>query len=284
MNAGLARLKRMLFYNTGTKIGFAIVLIFVVTAVTEGIGGYGILPYNPIGINLQQEFAPPSLQHPFGTNYIGTDLLSMIIAGAPNDAMVSFFVVAFSFIFGGILGALAGYRSGWMDEALMRITDVFFAVPAIILGMAIAVVLGPSPTNVMIALGIIWWPSYARLARSEALKLSTMNFVESAKLSGVGTRRIVFRHIYRMAIPTLLVFGTLDVGTVVLAYSSLAYLGLAVQPPHPDWGFMVSQYQQYIFQAPWLPLIPAIVIVIVAGGFSLLGDGLKDALQREMSK
>jgi peptide/nickel transport system permease protein len=274
----------MLFYNTGTKLGFAIVLVFVVTAVVEGIGGYGILPYNPIGINLQQEFARPSLQHPFGTNYIGTDLLSMIIAGAPNDAMVSFFVVGFSFIFGGILGALAGYRSGWIDEALMRVTDVFFAVPAIILGMAIAVVLGPSPTNVMVALGIIWWPSYARLARSEALKLSTMNFVESAKLSGIGTRRIVLRHIYRMAIPTLLVFGTLDVGTVVLAYSSLAYLGLAVQPPHPDWGFMVSQYQQFIFQAPWLPLIPAIVIVIVAGGFSLLGDGLKEALQKEMSK
>jgi len=276
--------KRMLLYKTETKLGFTIVVIFVLMSVAEAIGGYGILPYSPIGINLQQEFAPPSLQHPFGTNYIGTDLLSMIIGGAPNDAMVSFFVVGFSFIFGGILGSLAGYLSGWADEALMRVTDIFFAVPAIILGMAIAVVLGPSPTHTMIALGVIWWPSYARLARSEALKLSTMNFVESAKLSGISTGRIVLRHIYRMAIPTLLVFGTLDVGTVVLAYSSLAYLGLSVRPPQPDWGFMVSQYQQFIFQAPWLPLIPAIVIVIVAAGFSMLGDGLKEALQREMGK
>ncbi len=284
LRQNLSVARRMLTINAETKIGFGIVAIFVVTSVVEAIGGRHVLPYNPIGISINNAFLPPSLAHPFGTNYIGTDLLSMIIAGAPNDAMVSFFVVGFAFVFGGFFGALAGYLSGWADEALMRVTDIFFGVPAIVLGIAITIVLGPSPVNVMFALSIIWWPAYARLARSEALKLSQSNFVESAKLSGVSLRRIVFRHIYRIAIPTLLVYATLDVGTVVLAYSGLAYLGLAVRPPQPDWGFMVAQYQTYLFRAPWLALIPAVVIVIVAAGFSLLGDGLRESLQREVGR
>lgn len=284
MRETLSGTKRILMYNSGTKVGFAIVICFVLISAVVAIAGWGILPYNPIGIHVDQAFEPPSLLHPFGTNFLGTDVFSMVLAGAPNDAMVSFFVVGFSFVFGGLLGALAGYLAGWIDEVLMRVTDIFFAVPAIILGMAIAIVLGPSPTHIMIALAIIWWPSYARLARSEALKLSTANFVESAKLSGISTARVVFRHIYRIAAPTLLVYATLDVGTVVLAYSGLAYLGLAVRPPYPDWGAMVASYQTYIFLAPWLPLIPAIVIVIVAAGFSILGDGLKEALQREIGR
>jgi|SRR5579872_2796614 len=279
-----SRIRRILFFNAETKIGLVIVVAFVAMALIEGIGGYRILPYNPVGINLNQAFLPPSLKHPFGTNSLGTDVFSMVIAGSPNDAMVSFIVVGVAFLVGGIVGSIAGYKSGWFDEALMRFTDIFFAVPAIILGITITIVLGPSPLNVALALVIIWWPSYARLSRSEALKLSSMNFVESARLSGVGTWRIVLRHVYRLAVPTLLVYATLDVGTIVLAYSGLAYLGLAVRPPHPDWGFMVAQYQQYIFRAPWLALIPAIVIVIVAAGFSLLGDGLREGLQRETGR
>ena len=280
----LASVWRLITYNTGTKIGAAIVIWFVATALISAIGGRHVLPYSPTQIDLKDEFKGPSLAHPLGTNYIGTDVLSQIIAGAPNDAMVSFFVVGFAFVIGGLFGALAGYLSGWFDELLMRVTDIFFGVPAIVLGIAIAVVLGPSPVNVMLALSIIWWPAYARLSRSEALKLSQANFVESAKLSGVSTGRIVLRHIYRIAIPTLLVYATLDVGTVVLAYSGLAYLGLAVRPPYPDWGFMVAQYQNYLFRAPWLALTPAIVIVIVAAGFSLLGDGLREGLQREVGR
>jgi len=278
------RLRRILFFNAETKIGLVIVSGFLIMALAAAIGGDRVLPYNPVGINLQAAFLPPSLSHPFGTDSLGTDVFSMVIAGSPNDALVSFIVVGAAFLFGGILGSVAGYKAGWYDEALMRFTDIFFAVPAIILGITITIVLGPSPLNVALALVIIWWPSYARLSRSEALKLSSMNFVESARLSGIGTWRIVLRHIYRLAVPTLLVYATLDVGTIVLAYSSLAYLGLAVRPPHPDWGFMVAQFQQFIFRAPWLALIPALVIVVVAAGFSLLGDGLREALQREVGR
>jgi len=284
LKQNLSQVRRMITFNTETKIGATIAIIFVGTALVEAIAGRAVLPYSPTAIHINQAFEGPSLAHPLGTNYIGTDVLSQIIAGAPNDAMVSFLVVGFAFIFGGLFGAVAGYLSGWFDEALMRVTDIFFGVPAIVLGIAISVVLGPSPTHVALALAVIWWPAYARLSRSEALKLSQANFVESARLSGVNTGRIVFRHVYRIAIPTLLVYATLDVGTVVLAYSGLAYLGLAVRPPLPDWGFMVAQYQNYLFKAPWLALTPAIIIVVVAAGFSLLGDGLREALQREVGR
>ena len=284
MREGLSRAKRIIMYNNASKLGFSIVIVFILLSATEAVAGWGILPYNPTNIALDHKFEPPSINHPFGTNSLGTDVFSMVIAGAPNDAMVSFFVVGFSFVFGGVLGSFAAYVGGWVDEALMRVTDVFFAVPALVLAMAITLVLGPGPTNVMIALATIWWPSYSRLARAEALKLSTANFVESAKLSGISIPRIVLRHIYRIAAPTLLVYATLDVGTVVLAYSGLAYLGLAVRPPYPDWGTMVASYQIFIFRAPWLPLIPAFIIVMVALGFSLLGDGLKEALQRETGR
>jgi peptide/nickel transport system permease protein len=275
---------RLITYNLETKVGFSIVALFVLTSIIEAIGGYRILPYNPLKTFVGKPFSPPSVLHPFGTTKLGRDLFSMIIAGAPNDALVSFFVVGFSFSVGGLLGAAAGYVGGILDELLMRITDTFFAIPALILGMAIAMILGPSPYHLMFALAIIWWPPYARLTRSEALRLANMPFVASAKLSGISGPRIVLRHIFVPVLSTLLVYATLDIGTVVLTYSGLSYLGLAVRPPYPDWGYLVAQYQEYIIYAPWLSLIPAGVIMVVAAGFSLLGDGIRGAIQAERGR
>jgi len=245
----------------------------------EGIAGYGILPYDPVKPFVGPPFSPPSLAHPFGTENLGRDEFSRIIAGTPIDAYVSFFVVGFSFIFGGFLGALAGYAGGRVEEVLMRITDIFFSIPALILAMVMVFVLGNGSVNVMIALALIWWPAYARLARAEALKVKNLNFVKSAKLSNVSTIRILVRHIFMVSVTTLFVYATLDIGTVILVYSGLSYLGLAVRIPYPDWGIMVAQSEQFIFIAPWLPLIPAFVIFLVAFGFSLLGDGLKTTIQ-----
>jgi peptide/nickel transport system permease protein len=275
---------RLLTFNLETKIGFVIVGGFVLTAIIEAIFGYKILPYNPIVPNISQKYLPPSPAHFFGTSDLGYDVFSRVVAGTPNDAMVSFFVVTVAFVSGGLLGSLAGLRGGWIDEALMRITDVFFAIPSLILAMAIAVILGANPVNLMIALALIWWPPYARLARSEALRLSGAHFVESAKLSGLSTLRIMVRHIFPIAATTLMIYATLDVGTLVLTYSGLAYLGFAVRPPFPDWGADVANFQQAIVSYPWLPLIPAAVIVVVAVGFSLLGDGLRGALRREYGR
>ena len=214
------------------------------------------------------------LLHPFGTTDLGMDLLSRIIAGAPNDAMVSVVVVFVGLSVGSIIGSFAGFKGGCMTKRLMRVTDVFFTFP-VLTGLAVTVILGVSPVNVMLALSVIWWPQYARLSRGEALRLSGANYVEAAKISGVPSYRIVVRHIIAVSIPILLVYATLDVGTVVFTYAGLSYLGLAVRPPNPDWGAMIAQYQDYLLRAPWLSLIPAAIIMIVAAGFSLLGDGLR---------
>jgi peptide/nickel transport system permease protein len=283
-NAFLTRSWRLLTFNLETKIGLVIVGAFVLTAIVEALLGWSILPYSPIQPNFSARYLPPSTAHFFGTSDQGYDVFSRIVAGTPNDAMVSFFVVTTAFVSGGLLGSFAGLRGGWIDEALMRITDVFFAIPSLILAMAIAVILGTSPVNLMAALALIWWPPYARLARSEALRLSNTHFVESAKLSGLSSPRIMIRHIFPIAATTLMIYATLDIGTLVLTYSGLAYLGFAVRPPFPDWGADVANFQQAILGHPWLPLIPAGIIVIVAVGFSLLGDGLRGALRREYGR
>jgi peptide/nickel transport system permease protein len=284
MNERLQNFWKLVTFNIETKVGFVIVAAFMLTALIEGILGNLILPYDPVKAFVGPPFSPPSLFHPFGTEELGRDLFSRIIAGTSNDAIVSIAVIAFAFLVGGILGSMAGYKGGLMDELLMRVTDVFFVIPGLILAIVIVTVLGPSILNLTIALAVLWWPPYARLARSEALRLANAHFVESAKLSGLSTTKIMFRHIFRLASTTLLVYATLDIGTVVLAYSGLAFLGFSVSPPAPDWGVMVAQYEQYIFLDPWLPLIPAIVIVAVVVGFSLLGDGLKAALQQQRGR
>lgn len=284
LRGDLSRFRRLIGFNLETKVGFGLVVIFLGTAIIEAIFGWKILPYNPTTPNFFNTYKPPSLAHIFGTNNAGEDVFSRIVAGTPNDAMVSIFVVVSAFIAGGVLGSLAGLKGGWIDEILMRVTDVFFAIPSLILAMAIAVILGTSPVHLMEALALIWWPPYARLARSEALRISNANFVESAKLSGVSSVRIVLRHIFPISATTLMVYGTLDVGTLVLTYSGLAYLGFAVRPPLPDWGADVATYAASIETAPWLPLIPATIIVFVAVGFSLLGDGLRSALRHEQGR
>jgi len=275
---------RLVAFNRETKAGFAIVAVFIFIAVLEGFLRDLILPYDPLKAFVGVPFSPPSLSHPFGTEELGRDMFSRIIAGTTNDALVSIAVIAFSFAIGGLLGSMAGYMGGLIDEFLMRVTDVFFVIPGLILAMVIVTVLGPSVLNLTIAIAVLWWPPYARLARSEALRIASANFVESAKLSGLSAPRIMFRHIFRMAMPTLLVYATLDIGTVVLTYSGLAFLGFSVSPPAPDWGVMVAQYEQFLFLDPWLPLIPAVVIVTVVIGFSLLGDGLKAALQQQRGR
>ena len=161
----------------------------------------------------------------------------------------------------------------------MRGTDVIFALPALVLALVIAITIGPGLLHMTYVLMIIWWPSYARLARGQALKIINQNYIEAARLSGKGTFRITFRHIIPNLFTTLLVYATLDIGGVVLVYAGLSYLGVWITPPAPDWGAGVSNYQDYILSAPWLPLIPGAIIAFVVVGYSLLGDGLRDALE-----
>jgi peptide/nickel transport system permease protein len=272
---------RLLRRSKEATVGIVIVLCFVVTAIVVSIShlvGFQVTPFDPIAQNVGPPLAPPSLAHLAGTDVQGRDLLSRLIVATPNDLAVSLGVVGFALAAGAIIGSVAAFRGGLLDEALMRFTDAIFALPALVLAMAIGVTLGPGVTNMMLALMIIWWPPYARLARGEALRVSHQNYIEAARLSGLGTAKILFKHVLRNILITMFVYATLDIGTVILVYSGLSYLGLSVRPPEPDWGEMVSSYRDYLITAPWLPVIPGSIIALGVIGFSLLGDGLRDAL------
>jgi len=263
-------------------IGGIIALGFLLLAAAVAVSnllGVQITPYDPITQNVGPSLAPPSLAHLVGTDIHGRDLFSRIIVATPNDVAVSLTVVGVALVLGVIIGSVAAFRGGLLDEALMRFTDVIFALPALVLAMAIGVTLGPGVTNMMVALMIIWWPPYARLARGEALRVAHQNYIEAARVSGMGTAKILFKHVFRSILVTMLVYATLDIGTVILVYSGLSYLGLSVRPPQPDWGEMVSSYQDYLITAPWLPVVPGFVIALGVIGFSLLGDGIRDALE-----
>ena len=273
---------RLLTQNKEALAGTVIVVGFMLIALMVSMSnllGIQITPYNPIAQNVGPPLASPSITHLLGTDVVGRDVFSRIIVATPNDVAVSLAVVGVALAAGAVIGSIAAFRGGLLDEGLMRFTDVIFALPALVIAMAIGIALGPGVTNMMLALMIIWWPPYARLARGEALKVSHQNYIEAARLSGLGTAKILFKHVFRNIVVTMVVYATLDIGTVILVYAGLSYLGLSVRPPQPDWGEMVSAYQDYLITAPWLPVIPGFVIALGVIGFSLLGDGLRDALE-----
>ena len=268
--------------NKGALAGTVIVMVFVMVAVAVSIASLlhtRITPYDPLQQNVGPALAAPSWAHIMGTDQLGRDVFSRIVDATPNDFGVSIAVIAFALTVGALVGTYAAFRGGLVDEALMRVTDVFFAVPVLVLAMAIGVALGPGIIHMTIALMIIWWPPYARLARGEALKIAHQNYIQAAQLSGAGRFRILFEHALPNITVTLLVYATLDIGTVIIVYAGLSYLGLAVRPPLPDWGEMVSSYQGFMLSAPWLPLFPGLIIALGVIGFSLLGDGLRDSLE-----
>jgi len=259
-------------------MGTVIAVAFLILAISVWITNNAILPYNVYLITPTSSLQPPSFTHFLGTDDLGRDLFSRILAAAPIDAEVALSVVGSAVVFGLVLGSLAGYVGGLVEEVIMRVTDVFLAFPGLVLALAIASALGPSIFNSILALTPVWWPSYTRLARGEALTVKSRQFVEASRASGQTTRHIIFKHIIPNILPVLLVYATLDIGNVILVFSVLSFIGLGAQPPAPEWGLLTSQGQQYLVSAPWYPIAPAVAILIVAMGFSLLGDGLRDVL------
>lgn len=272
----------LVFRNKEAAIGFCIVSVYLVAAVAVLVAdllNISVTPYDPLLQNVGPSLAAPSLSHPFGIDFLGRDVFSRVIWSIPNDLFVSFAVVGIALTAGAILGAVAAFKGGLLDELLMRFTDVIFSLPALVIAMVISVALGPGLTHMMYALMVIWWPPYARVARGEALRVSHQNYIEAARFAGQRTLGIIFKHVLPNISLTLLIYATLDVATVVLTYAGLSYLGLSVRPPQPDLGEMISTSQDYLITAPWLPIIPGVVIAVAVVGFSLLGDGLRDALE-----
>jgi peptide/nickel transport system permease protein len=224
----------------------------------------------------------PSAAHWFGTDEIGRDVLSRMIWGAQASLLAGVVSVAIAMLLGVPLGLLAGYRRGWTDALISRLTEALLAAPFLILAIALAAFLGPSLTNAMIAIGLSAMPIFIRLARAQTMMVLTEDYVESARAVGLRHRAIVWRYILPNIFPPLLVQATLTVATAIIAEASLSFLGLGQQPPSPSWGSMLNVAKNFLEQAPWMALWPGVAIFLVVLGFNLLGDGLRDALDPRM--
>ena len=256
---------------TGTLI---IILVLFMAIFAEQVAPY---PEEGKGkTNAPNTLMAPSAEHLFGTDKLGRDILSRIIMGSRSALIVPIGVVLFAVLLGAPLGALAGYKGGWLDEVIMRITDLFLAFPSLLLAMAIASALGRGLDKAAIALVVSWWPWYTRIARGVAVGLRERYFVEAAQAIGVSDAVIIFRHILPNTISPILVQATVDMGTVILAMGGLAFLGLGTQPPAPDWGLMVSEGRTYFLDQWWIATFPGMAIFIVVLAFNLLGDTLRD--------
>ena len=258
----------------------ALISLFVVLAFVFGaIFAPWLTPYEMQGRgkpNLEEELDPPSAGHPLGTDDLGRDVLARLLFGGRPSLSIGFLVVAIAMGIGMPLGAIAGYFGGWIDQAIMRITDVFLSFPALLLAIAISAALGPSFTNAMIAIALSWWPWYTRLARAQAVSLKEQSFIEAARAIGARDLTTVREHILPNVLTPCLVQATMDIGSAILMGSALSFIGLGLQPPNPDWGNMLTVARIYFRDAPWFAVFPGLAILLVALSFNLLGDGVRD--------
>ncbi len=258
----------------GAVAGAAVVLLIVLLA----LAGPLIVPADPLAQHVAQGAQPPSAAHPFGTDKLGRDELARIVTGARISIRIGFVAVGLAISAGTLIGTVAGYAGGRLDGALMGAMDVMLAFPSIILAIAITTILGPSITNVMIAVGIVYVPQYARLARSSVLIVRESDYVEAARALGARTPSILRKHVLPNILAPLLVQATLGIATAELEAAGLSYLGLGARPPAPEWGAMLNEARDYWISAPWALVFPGLSITVLVLGFNLLGDGLRDAL------
>ncbi len=260
------------------RAGLVIVLITVLAA----LAGPLLSPYDPAAQELARRLEAPSLSHPFGLDELGRDILARLMQGARISLLVGLAVVSVSSTVGMFFGSIAGYFGGRIDDAISRVIDVLMAFPGILLAIALVAVLGPSLTNVVIALSVIGWVGYARLVRGQALRARELEFVQAARASGAGAPRIVFHHILPTAFPSVVVQATIGMAGAIIAEAALSFLGLGVQPPTPSWGTMLDAGRAHLFDAPHLTIFPGLAIALLVLGFNFLGDGLRDRVDPKM--
>ncbi len=257
-----------------TLYGLALMVIFGLTALLAPQ-----LPIpDPIDQVLTMRLKPPSPQHWLGTDQLGRDILSRLIFGGRISLTLGLTVVGLAGIVGTVVGLITGYLGGWVDEVLMRVTDVFFAFPSLILAMAIAGALGRSLNNTMIAIAVVTWPIYARLVRAQVMSLRQREFVEAAVAIGVPTHRLLMRHILPNTLAPLLVQASFNMGSAIVTAAGLSFIGFGAQPPLPEWGVMIAEGRQYLSTHFWLSTFPGIAILLAVTAFNLVGDGLRDML------
>jgi peptide/nickel transport system permease protein len=274
----LAAAWRRFFRSPGALVGAVVVAAVALLALTAPL----VAPQDPLGQNLLAAARAPSAAHWFGTDRLGRDIFARIAFGARSSIAIGFVAVGLAISAGTAIGVIAGYLGGIVEAVLMGAMDLMLAFPSIILAIAITTILGPSITNVMLAVGIVYVPQYARLARSSVLAVKHTEYIDAARALGAYTTRIIVRHVLPNIAAPLLVQATLGIATAELEAAGLSYLGLGARPPAPEWGAMLNDARDYWLSAPWALIFPGIAITTLVLGFNLLGDGLRDALDPQL--
>ena len=263
----------LLLRNRMAVSGAVVVLAWVAIALLAPV----IAPYDPIDQQVRQRLQGPSAAHLLGVDELGRDVFSRVLYGGRVSLPVAAVVVVVATLFGTLYGGLAGFAGKWLDESAMRLVDMVLAFPSLILAMAIAAALGPSIQNSMLALLLVWWPPYARVARGQVLGLKHRDFVTAARALGMSERRILLRHVLPNALAPALVLTTMDFGNAIIITAALSFLGLGAVPPTPEWGAMVAEGRELI-QQWWISTFPGVAIFSVAMACNFVGDGLRDAI------
>ena len=268
------RALRRLLRRKGAVVGMAVIATFILVALFAPV----IAPYDPIATSWTLVRKPPSALHWFGTDELGRDVFSRVIYGARASLLAGAISVGIALCIGVPFGLLSGYRGGFIDALISRITDAMLACPFLILAIALAAFLGPSLGNAMIAIGITTTPIFIRLTRGQTMNVKVEDYVEAARAMGNPRWRIALFHILPNITPALLVQATLSIAAAIIAEAALSFLGLGQQPPTPSWGSMLNSAQRFLTTAPWMALWPGLGIFLVVLSFNLVGDGLRDAL------
>jgi peptide/nickel transport system permease protein len=273
-------LRRLLRSRSGT-LGLVIVVIYVTVAI---LGAVGMTPYSPTDQFPRDRMQGPSDQYRLGTDLFGRDMLSRLIKGATNSLYVALLAVAISSTAGTLIGTVSAYVGGRFDEIMMRVMDIFFAFPAILLALLVVTILGRGLNKTIIAIAVVYTPIFARVARGPVLSVKQMEFVTAARSIGMKHHRIVLRHVLPNTLAPLIVQVSLALSWALLTEAGLSFLGLGTQPPEPSWGVMLSDSQGISEIAPWLMIYPGLAIMLGVLGFNLLGDGLRDTLDPRLKR
>lgn len=269
---------QILINGLKTNHAFAVSSFFVLLLIAVALAAPLIAPYDPLEAVMQNAYLPPSAEHLFGTDKLGRDNFSRILYGASYSLSSVLLLVTIIFAVGTTLGVLAGYYGGKVDIVIMRISDMMISFPGMILAIAVAGILGGSLINAIIALTIVTWTKYARLARSMVLKIKKRDFVEAAIVNGGTSTHILWKHILPSILPLMVITAASDIGAMMMELAGLSFLGFGSQPPAPEWGLMLNEGRQQLQTAPWLMIFPGLAIFVTVVIFNLWGDALRDVL------